>query len=97
METRIQGIHFDVTQKLNDFIAKKIDRLARRYPTIDYVDVTLTVVKPETAMNKQAQVKVIVPHQGEMVGKKIADTFEEAVDLALEAVESQLEKEKAKK
>ncbi len=97
MEVRIQGIHFDVTQKLIDFINKKVDRLARRNVNINYVDVNLTVLKPETAMNKQAVLKVIAPHQPEMVAKKIADTFEEAVDNAIDAIESQLDKDKAKK
>ncbi len=60
-------------------------------------DFTLKVVKPETAMNKEAVVKVTVPQQNEIVATKTADSFEEAVDLALEAIERQLEKNKAKK
>lgn len=97
MEVRIQGIHFDVSEKLEAFINKKIDRLVRRNVTVNYVDVNLRVVKPETAMNKEVTVKVIVPHQGEQVAVKTADSFEEAFDLAIEAVERQLEKDKAKK
>jgi len=97
MEVRIQSIHFDVSEKLADFINKKVDRLARRFVNIDYADVNLTVVKPETAMNKQAVIKVTVPHQSEQVATKVADSFEEAVDLALEAIERQLEKVKSKK
>ncbi len=97
MEVRIQGIHFDVTQQLTDFINKKAARLARRNPTITYIDANLTVLKAETAMNKQTVVKVIVPHHGEFVAKKVADSFEEGIDEAIDAVESQLEKLDAKK
>ncbi|MBO4956113.1 MAG: ribosome-associated translation inhibitor RaiA [Muribaculaceae bacterium] len=97
MKTRIQGIHFDVSEKLVAFINKKAERLTRRFPTIDYIDVNLTVVKPETAMNKEAVMKVIMPHDGEFVAKKIADSFEEAIDNAIEAIEGQLEKVKGKK
>lgn len=97
MKVRIQGIHFDVSEKLAAFINKKAEKLVRRYPTIDYIDANLTVVKPETAMNKEAVLKVILPHDGEFVAKKVADSFEEAIDMALEAVEGQLEKVKAKK
>lgn len=97
MEVRIQGIHFDVTEQLTQFINKKADKLSRRYPSIDYIEAVLTVLKPETSMNKQARLKVIVPHDGEQVATKVADSFEEAVDLCLEAVERQLEKNKAKK
>jgi len=49
MDVRIQPIHFDVSEKLVDFINKKADKLARRCPAITIVDVTLKVVKPETS------------------------------------------------
>lgn len=97
MEVRIQGIHFDVSEKLANFINKKVERLARRNVEITYVDVNLTVLKPEQAMNKQVLIKVIVPHVGEQVATKVADTFEEAVDNAIEAIDRQLEKDKDKK
>ena len=48
MEVRIQGIHFDVTEQLTQFINKKADKLSRRYPSIDYIEAVLTVLKPET-------------------------------------------------
>lgn len=96
MEVRIQGIHFDVSEKLAEFINKKAQRIARRYPNITYFDANLRVIKPETAMNKEAIVKVIVPHDPEQVATKTANTFEEAVDLAIEAIERQLEKIKDK-
>lgn len=92
MEVRIQAIHFDIAEKLEAFINKKADKLAHRNPAITSVDVTLKVVKPESAMNKQAVMKVNVPQQGEMVADKTADTFEEAIDKCLEAVDRQLEK-----
>lgn len=97
MELRIQGIHFDVSQQLSDFINKKTARLVRRNPSITYIDANLTVLKAETAQNKQAVLKVIVPHNGELVAKKVADSFEEAVDVAIDAIESQLEKLDSKK
>ncbi len=97
MEVRIQDIHFDASQQLVDYINTKADRLARRYPTLDYLDFTLTLVKPQTQQNKEVRVKAIVPHRGEYTATKIADTFEEAATLALEAVDSQLEKISARK
>lgn len=97
MEVRIQGIHFDVSEKLAQFINKKAEKLTRRFPSIDYIEAVLTVVKPETAMNKEARLRVIVPHEAEQVATKTADTFEEAIDLSLEAIERQLEKIKDKK
>ena len=51
MDVNIQAINFDATEKLNEFINKKVNRLARHYPDITTVEVKLTVVKPESAMN----------------------------------------------
>lgn len=92
MEATIQAIHFDISEKLVSFINKKIDKLARRYESITDADVTLKVVKPETSMNKEAQVKLMVPQTSDLFASKTADTFEEAVDLCLRALEPQLEK-----
>lgn len=94
MDLRIQAIHFDASEKLEAFISKKADRLVRHFPAIADIDVTLKVVKPETAMNKEARVKVTVPQQDDYVATKVADTFEEAIDLALEALDRQMEKNK---
>jgi len=96
MDVRIQAIHFDATEKLVAFINKKAERLARHFPAITAVDVSLKVVKPETAMNKEAIVKVTVPQQEDLVADKTANSFEEAIDLALEALDRQLEKRKEK-
>ena len=97
MDVRIQAIHFEIADRLTDFVNKKADRLARRYPALTVFDFTLKVVKPETANNKEAVVKVVDPGHDEVVATKVADSFEEAVDLAIEAVERQLEKRKEKK
>lgn len=96
MDVRIQAIHFDASEKLVAFINKKAERIARHYPALTAVDVTLKVVKPETAMNKQAIIKLTVPQEPELVADKTADSFEEAIDLALEAHDRQLEKRKDK-
>lgn len=97
MDIRIQAIHFDASQKLEEFITRKAERLSRRFITVSLIEVTLKVVKPETAMNKQVIVKISVPQQDDVVADKTADSFEEAVDLALEAAERQLGKLKEKK
>ncbi len=97
MDINIKAIHFDITEKLTAFINKKVERIVRRFPSVSAADISLKVVKPETALNKQAIVRLTVPQLEEFVADKTADTFEEAVDVALEAVEKQLEKAKNKK
>ena len=52
MDIKIQAIHFEATQKLQDFIAKKVGKLAKFESEIRKVEVSLKVVKPETAVNK---------------------------------------------
>lgn len=93
MEANIKALHFDATERLVNFINKKIDKMSRRFEAITNAEVTLRVVKPETAMNKEASIKFILPG-AELFASKTADTFEEAVDLCLQALESQLEKKK---
>ena len=95
MEVRIQSIHFDASEQLQAFIQKKVSKLEKYYEDIKKVEVSLKVVKPETAENKEAGVKVIVP-SGDFYASKICDTFEEAIDLSVEAIEKQLVKYKEK-
>ncbi len=95
MEITINAIHFDATQKLQDFIEKKVLKLQKSCEDIKKVEVSLKVVKPETAENKEAGVKVLVPN-GELYANKICDTFEEAIDVCVEALEKQLVKYKEK-
>ena len=61
MDINIKAIHFDITEKLTAFINKKVERIVRRFPSVSTVDISLKVVKPETALNKQAIVRLTVP------------------------------------
>ena len=97
METNIKTIHFDISEKLTSFINKKIEKLTRRYPDVMTADISLKVIKPESALNKQAIVSLTVPQEPDIVADKTADTFEEAIDLCVEALDRQLEKIKNKK
>ena len=61
MEVQIKAIHFDISEKLVAFVNKKIEKLTRRYDFISDAEVNLRLVKPETAMNKEAGIKLSVP------------------------------------
>ena len=67
---------------LRSFIQKKIEKLNRYCDDILAAEVTLKVLKPETSQNKEAGIKLLVPRAEDIFSSKIADTFEEAVDLA---------------
>lgn len=97
MEIKVKAIHFDATEKLEQFINKKVEKLVKHHEEITNAEVTLKVVKPETAMNKEAGIKLLVPQHDDLFASKVADSFEEAVDLAVDALKRQLEKTKKDK
>lgn len=95
MEVRIQSIHFDAAEHLQAFIQKKVMKLEKFYDDISVVEVVLKVVKPEAAENKEAGIKVSVPNY-DFYASKICDSFEQAVDESLVALEKQMVKYKEK-
>lgn len=95
MTVNIQSIKFEATQKLQDHITKKVTKLEHFFDEIITADVTLKVIKPETVANKEALVRINVPGQ-ELFASKVCDSFEEAVDTAVEAIEKQIMKYKEK-
>lgn len=95
MEIAIKAIHFDATEKLTDFIQKKVQKLEKSYDDIKKVEVKLTVVKPATALNKQASISCSVAGTPVFV-EKTCDTFEEAIDLCLDSAKVKMTKIKEK-
>lgn len=93
MELKIQTLHFDATDKLASFIEKKMEKLEKKYTAIVRAEVTLKVVKPETAMNKETQIHVVVAGK-EFHAEKVCDTFEEGIDACVEVLERSLQKHK---
>lgn len=95
MDINVKAIKFDATDKLQEFIQKKVSKLEKFCDNIRKVEVSLKVVKPETALNKQAALTVSLPGE-ELFADKVCDTFEEAIQESLAAIEKQLQKYKEK-
>jgi putative sigma-54 modulation protein len=95
MEIRINAIHFDATERLEAFIQKKVSKLDLYYDGILAAEVNLRVIKPETAQNKQANIRLLI-RNNDCFAEKISDTFEEAIDHVVVALEKQLLKVKEK-
>ena len=95
MEVMIQSIHFDATEKLQAFVNKKAEKLSKSYEDIQKGEVQLKVQKPATALNKVTSLTVSVPGNTLFV-EKTCDTFEEGVDLCVDAMRVQLTKYKEK-
>lgn len=95
MDIKIHAIHFEISKQLEAHANKKLSKLAKIGDDILTVDLYLKVVKPEVAMNKEAEIKIALPN-GELFASKVSDTFEESIDTATEAIEKQVIKFKEK-
>lgn len=96
MEITIQAIRFDATEKLQDFIQKKVAKLAKFSDEIRKVEVSLKVVKPETALNKEVALQMAIGST-QLRAEKVCDTFEEAIDECVDSLKGQVAKYKEKK
>jgi ribosome-associated translation inhibitor RaiA len=66
-----------------------MNRFARHLGADDKVEIRMSVVKPQTNMNKEVKIRI-----AGMFAEKTADTFEEGIDACLAALEGQLERRK---
>ncbi|MDO5017331.1 MAG: ribosome-associated translation inhibitor RaiA [Porphyromonas sp.] len=96
MKTKVQAVNFEISEKLQEFVEKRVGKLERFYADILDAVVALTVEKREQANNKKARITLSVKGS-DLFSEKQADSFEEAVVEACEALERQLEKYKEKK
>ena len=96
MNIKVNAISFNADQRLLDFINKKVVKLDALFEGIISLEVTLKVEKPESSKNKVAEIKVSIPVNDYLFAKKQADSFEEAIDLSIDAVKRQLGKYKDK-
>ena len=95
MKINIQSLHFDADKKLLDLVEEKINKLSRYYDGIIGTDVVLKLDRSSDSENKVIEIKVKIPGNDLFV-KKQAKTFEEAIDLAADALTTQVKKIKEK-
>ena len=96
MEIKIKSIHFDATDQLKAFIEKKVAKLEKSLEEIQKAEVQLKVVKPATALNKEASISLAVPGQSFYV-EKTCDTVEESIDQCVDSLKVQVMKFKEKR
>ena len=96
MNIQVKTVHFTADQKLIDFVNKKVSKLDTYFDGIIGVEVIMKVDKPETANNKIAELKLSIPGTDYLFAEKQTDTFEESIDLSIEAIRRQLIKVKEK-
>lgn len=96
MDFKVNSVNFTVDQKLVDFIKGKVNKLELMYDKITASEVYLRVDKNAEKENKVAGVKLLIPGS-ELFAEKQCKSFEEATDLAVDALKKQVEKYKSKK
>ncbi|MCG8386646.1 MAG: ribosome-associated translation inhibitor RaiA [Cytophagales bacterium] len=95
MKLQMHSIHFDADRKLLDFIQKKVDKLETFYDRMVDGEVFLRL-NSDTIENKTVEIKLNMPGN-QLFAKEEAKSFEEATDLATEALRRQIKKFKLKK
>jgi len=93
MNVNINSVHFKTDRNLDNFIEKKIHKLSGFHEGVMDSEVTLKLDNSETKENKISEIRLLLKGE-ELFAKKQSRTFEEAVDLAVNALKKQIEKHK---
>ena len=84
MNVKIQSVKFDADKRLVDFIQAKMDKMDRFVERAIGAQVTLRIDKDDEQGN-------------ELLAERRCKTFEEAIDLCLDAIKKQIDKYKEKR
>ena len=95
MKLQMHSIRFVADQSLTTFIQKKADKLDRFFDRIIDGEVFMRLDKDNNMENKIIEIKLNIP-RNQLFAKERAKTFEEASDLAVEALKKQIIKHKDK-
>lgn len=95
MDTQMHAIHFKADQKLLSFIQERLNKLEQFNDQIVSAEVYLRLDKDREKENKIAEIKLHIPGK-EMFAKKQCKSFEEATNVAVEALRRQILKDKTR-
>lgn len=95
MEVKVQAVGFKADAKLKEFATTKVNKLDTFSDSLQSAEVFFKVLNTQDEENKEVIIKIAIPGN-DLVAKKIAKSFEEATDLAVEALRSQVLKIKGK-
>ena len=91
MNIEIQSVKFDADKKLVEFVEKKMAKLDKFAEKATSSNVIMKLDKDNEKGNKVVTITVAMPGE-DLVAENRCKTFEEAVDLSIEALKRQLEK-----
>lgn len=96
MEIKVQSVKFNADKKLLDYIDAKVGKLTQVSENIISAEVILRLDNSETNENKIAEISIDMPKISDLFAKRQCKTFEEAVDLSVDALKKQIVKAKEK-
>ena len=76
MKLNTQAVNFEIAERLEKHIEKKTKRYEKLLPESAEMEIRMTVVKPETNLNKETAIRVL-GFGTELFAQKVCDTFEE--------------------
>lgn len=95
MNVQIQSVKFDADRKLVEFVEHKMDKLDRFVERAIGADIILKLDKDHELGNKVATINLHIPGD-DLVAESRGKSFEEAVDLSIEALKRQIDKYKGR-
>ena len=96
MNINFQSVNYNADIKLIEFAEKRIKKISQFYVNIVSVYVYTKVENSSDRINKLVELKIGIPGE-DVVVKKVAKTFEEAINLAGNSAERILKRRKNKK
>ena len=95
MKVMINSVHFRASSDLEAFITQKVEKVCSKFSEVIGAEVTLKLDNTDTPENKITDIRLMLKGE-DLFASKQCKTFEEATDLAVDALKKQLEKYKGK-
>ena len=95
MKVMINSVHFRASSDLEQFITQKVEKVCSKFSEVIGAEVNLKLDNTDTPENKIADIRLMLKGE-DLYASKQCKTFEEAIDLAVDALKKQLEKYKGK-
>jgi putative sigma-54 modulation protein len=95
MKINIQTVHFSMNSNLQKYIEKRLSKLNLYYNRIVSVDLYLNLNNHNDQTNKSVELRVNIPGDDVVVGKK-SESFEKSLDMAASSAERMLKRRKEK-
>ena len=95
MKININSVHFKADKKLEYFITQKVEKVCSKFADVIGSEVTLKLDNTDTPENKIADIRIMLKGN-DLYASKVSKSFEESIDLAIDALKKQMEKYKGK-